>query len=97
MPDTSLIDTLAQRSIVPGLASPQFYTRQTMLALSHAIEDLALSEGRVRLIVALFQQGLNAQRQAARYRQLALHADRVILLGYDLPAAELPDITLVEL
>ncbi len=90
MPNPSLFAAIAPQPL-------QTFSRPTMLAMSHAIEDQALAAGPIRLLVALFQHGRNLSRASARYRHLRDHADRVVIVGYDLVPDDVPGATLVEL
>lgn len=65
---------------LPHLRS-QTYFKSSLIALSHAIEDIILAGSDSPLIVANFQQERFYRQEIRRYRQIAQHTDQVYVLA----------------
>jgi DICT domain-containing protein/signal transduction histidine kinase len=59
----------------------QMYFKSSLIALSHAMEDIALSEVDSPLIIANFQQERFYRQEIRRYRQMARHTDQLYILA----------------
>ncbi|MEM9567439.1 MAG: DICT sensory domain-containing protein [Cyanobacteria bacterium P01_E01_bin.34] len=60
---------------------PQVYFKSSLVALSHALEDLVLSEAGDALVFANFQRERFYRQEAARYLRIHDVADRVYVLA----------------
>jgi len=74
---SSLLQELLQN--FPKLRS-QMYFKSSLMALSHAMEDLVLSGSEAPLIIASFQRERFYRQETRRYRQLSQRADRAYIL-----------------
>lgn len=74
----SLLQALIQA--VPTLR-PQMYFKSALMALSHAIEDLALVGKDPALVIANFQHERFYRQTVRRYRQIAQQTDQVYVLA----------------
>jgi DICT domain-containing protein len=93
-------EPIERLSFIAGLDQHKFrlQSRQTMIALSHVIEDHAAAGGPDTVLIAAFQRLSLFVAEAPRYRLLAPHFAEVYILGVpDAPPADLPNVTTVPL
>ncbi len=76
-PTSLLSDMLAA---VPQI-HPQIYFKSSLVALSHAIEDLVLSGSEQPIVFANFQKERYYQQEARRYQKIAAIARQVFVLA----------------
>lgn len=80
-------DELARPSIyaavtsVDATAHPRVLRRQTLAAMSHAIEDELLSRGVKGIVIGAFQRESFYERVAHRYDQIAMRSDATIVFA----------------
>ncbi len=74
----SLLQALLEHS--PHLHC-QTYFKSSLTALSHAMEDLVLTEAGSPLVIANFQQERFYRQEIRRYRQIALRSNQVYVLA----------------
>lgn len=60
---------------------PQMYFKSSLTALSHAMEDLVLTEEDSPLVIANFQQERFYRQEIRRYKQIAQKTDQVYVLA----------------
>ncbi|MGV2829497.1 DICT sensory domain-containing protein [Myxosarcina sp. GI1(2024)] len=60
---------------------PQMYFKSSLTALSHAMEDLVLTDSDAPLIIASFQRERFYRQEAHRYRRIASKSDQVYVLA----------------
>jgi DICT domain-containing protein len=97
---TSAAAPIEQLSFIAGLDQHKFrlQSRQTMIALSHVIEEHAAAGGPDMVLIAAFQRLSLFAVEAPRYRLLAPHFAEVYILGVpDAAPADLPKVTAVPL
>ncbi len=75
---TSLLEDLLES--VPNLV-PQMYFKSSLVALSHAMEDLILAGNDSPLVITCFQEERFYRQEIRRYRQIAGRTDQVYLLA----------------
>ncbi|MGF1489604.1 MAG: DICT sensory domain-containing protein [Prochloraceae cyanobacterium] len=77
---TSVVDLLLQK--IPEWR-PQLYFKSSLIALSHAIEDLVLAgmDEKAPLVIASFQKERFYKQEAHRYERIAKKSDRVFVLA----------------
>lgn len=75
----------------------QVYSKATLTAISHAIEDLVLASTEQPLVIASFQHERYYYQESARYQRIAEQTDRVYVLavpGADVASAPAPFMTI---
>lgn len=87
---------LGDRVIVPETDITHLFNNKAMLAVSHAIEDMA-SEIREGELISTFQNFDNFQPQKKRYKGLAKDLDAVRVWGEGTPPKRCPQIDFVPL
>jgi DICT domain-containing protein/signal transduction histidine kinase len=60
---------------------PQMYFKSSLTALSHAMEDLVLTDSDRPLVIASFQRERYYRQEAHRYRRIAQKTDQVYVLA----------------
>ncbi len=60
---------------------PQMYFKSSLTALSHAMEDLVLTDSDRPLVIASFQRERYYRQEAHRYRRIAKKTDQVYVLA----------------
>jgi DICT domain-containing protein len=87
-------------SFVNSLDQKKFrlHSRQTMIALSHTIEEHGAASGPDTVLIAAFQRVSLFMSEAPRYGLLAPQFAQVYVIGVpDVPLAEVPNVTIVSL
>ncbi len=87
---------LGARVEVPSADITHLFNNQAMLAVSHAIEDMA-SEVRAGELISTFQNFKNFQPQKKRYQGLAKDLDAVRVWGEGEPPKRCPQIDFIPL
>ncbi|NEO83657.1 MAG: histidine kinase [Spirulina sp. SIO3F2] len=77
MSDSLLKDVLQNLSFLRS----QVYFKSSLVALSHALEDLVLAGEDVPLVIANFQRERFYRQEIRRYRQIAQRTDQVYILA----------------
>ncbi|MEO7913636.1 MAG: DICT sensory domain-containing protein [Roseiflexaceae bacterium] len=106
IPDTyfakssAAIVPIERLSFVDSLDKNKFrlQSRQTMIALSHVIEEHAATGGPDTVLIAAFQRLSLFAVEASRYRLLAPQFAQVYVIGVpDVPFVDMPNVTAVPL